>query len=684
MMIRLRGRNLFLWAGVFSLAALFLCTPAIQAYNGFHANPGRLDPFFNCTGCHGPNLGGEADGGLKDSPSCNLCHDEPWANPHPVTDGPYTGATGVAILMDGSASYDNDGTITDYSWDFGDGATASGATTAHTYATGGLFDVVLTVTDNDGRVVCTTPTADVTASSNSPPIVDTGEPYIGLPNEPITFDASGTVDPDGDPLIFMWLFPGSQVKFGDTVEFAFAAAGEYVVNLSVSDGTNDPILRDVAVSIVESIGPAYVGDTTCQGCHKEKYDDYILSGHPYKLNKIGGVEPPADKWPASPVPPLPPDGLQWDQVEYVIGNFFWKARFIERDGFIHTGDQVQWNLATQEWVSYHPGEIKPYNCGRCHTTGYQPEGNQDGLPGLVGTWTEPGIRCEACHGPGGDHAASPLTVAIEGGKDCSECHYRDEEFRMPWKGGFMRHHQQGEDFSHSPHADLLSCETCHDPHKSVVYDLGGTITECSQCHPGTSANNNYEIKGMESVTCVQCHMPKIGKSATTPNPYKGDVAGHLFRIMTEPIAAADNTYEADGATFWNQDADGNASITLDYACLGCHTDFDPDMTLASAAEFAKGIHDRQPAGDDWLVKLPFLNSEFKLTFEQFAGILIVKTEVAGAEPSTGIGMEFSGVIFWMDITGDLYFGNIDRPAGTMQGILFGANQAGTVWFAEQR
>ena len=48
----------------------------------------------------------------------------------------------------------------------------------------------------------------------------------------------------------------------------------------------------------------------------------------------------------------------------------------------------------ENWVPYHAGEEKPYNCGTCHTTGYVPEGNQDDMPGMIGTWAEDGIGCE--------------------------------------------------------------------------------------------------------------------------------------------------------------------------------------------------------------------------------------------------------------------------------------------------
>jgi PKD repeat protein len=56
----------------------------------------------------------------------------------------------LACGFNGTASSDPDGTVTSYAWDFGDGATATGAQPAHTFATAGTYPVKLTVTDNLG------------------------------------------------------------------------------------------------------------------------------------------------------------------------------------------------------------------------------------------------------------------------------------------------------------------------------------------------------------------------------------------------------------------------------------------------------------------------------------------------------------------------------------------------------
>lgn len=58
--------------------------------------------------------------------------------------------TNETVTFDASASYDPDGTVVNYTWDFGDRATSTGITATHSYAMEGSYTVTLQVTDNDG------------------------------------------------------------------------------------------------------------------------------------------------------------------------------------------------------------------------------------------------------------------------------------------------------------------------------------------------------------------------------------------------------------------------------------------------------------------------------------------------------------------------------------------------------
>ncbi|MDQ3949595.1 MAG: PKD domain-containing protein [Gemmatimonadota bacterium] len=64
--------------------------------------------------------------------------------------GPYTGNEGSPIAMSAAASSDPEGGALTYSWDFGDGTTATGATVAKTYANSRTYTVTLAVTDGAG------------------------------------------------------------------------------------------------------------------------------------------------------------------------------------------------------------------------------------------------------------------------------------------------------------------------------------------------------------------------------------------------------------------------------------------------------------------------------------------------------------------------------------------------------
>ncbi len=66
------------------------------------------------------------------------------------TVSPSSGQPGTWFTFSASPSVDPDGSIVNYTWDFGDGSSGSGVTAYNNYLEAGTYTVRLTVTDNDG------------------------------------------------------------------------------------------------------------------------------------------------------------------------------------------------------------------------------------------------------------------------------------------------------------------------------------------------------------------------------------------------------------------------------------------------------------------------------------------------------------------------------------------------------
>ena len=96
------------------------------------------------------------------------------------------------ITFNASPSYDADGNITAYEWEFGDGANATGEIVEHCYSSAGNYTVNLTVTDDDGATNSTSKAVKVIEKE----IFDTGEPENPYPS--IFGTHNGTITPYKD------------------------------------------------------------------------------------------------------------------------------------------------------------------------------------------------------------------------------------------------------------------------------------------------------------------------------------------------------------------------------------------------------------------------------------------------------------------------------------------------------
>jgi subtilisin family serine protease len=93
--------------------------------------------------------------------------------------------------------------------------------------------------DHFGRVDFFAAVSAVPApGTNHAPIANAGVDVSGLVGQTLTFDASSSSDPDGDPLTFSWNFgDGSPVASGTVVTHVFSSAATFTVMLTASDAT---------------------------------------------------------------------------------------------------------------------------------------------------------------------------------------------------------------------------------------------------------------------------------------------------------------------------------------------------------------------------------------------------------------------------------------------------------------
>ena len=185
------------------------------------------------------------------------------ANQQPTADFS-TEADDLKLSVDGTASADADGTIAEYAWDFGDGATGSGATDSHTYAASGDYDVKLTVTDNDGATDSLTKTVTVHLPPNAAPHAAFTSSVSDLT---VSVDGSGSADPDGSIESYAWNFGDGSTDSGASATHRYDASGTYTVRLTVTDdrGDTDSVTHDVTVTAPTVFGRDDFGRTVATG-----------------------------------------------------------------------------------------------------------------------------------------------------------------------------------------------------------------------------------------------------------------------------------------------------------------------------------------------------------------------------------------------------------------------------------
>jgi len=162
-------------------------------------------------------------------------------------------------------------------------------------------------------------------------------------------------------------------------------------------------------------------------------------------------------------------------------------------------------------------------CFECHSTGpvaFGPAGEAH-----VG---EPGVRCEACHGAGADHAQNPSRKNIRNpaplpaaqlNEFCGKCHRPPaaKGVTIDWNYAWTVRHQpiylsQSACFRQSRGA--LRCFTCHEPHEPAgKRDAAYYNGRCGSCHSASTSPPKPVCLERKPANCIDCHMPLVSPQA---------------------------------------------------------------------------------------------------------------------------------------------------------------------------
>ena len=254
------------------------------------------------------------------------------------------------------------------------------------------------------------------------------------------------------------------------------------------------------------------------------------------------------------------------------------------DQKIDHNDPLHWTKVYQNWN---------WMCGECHTTNYKKNYDPD-TDTYQTTFSEINVGCQACHGPGSEHATWAgrrasgevekidnygLTIDLKEvvSKEqigvCASCHSRrtrmsyDHQPGQPLLDAYIPatldeglYHPDGQiqdevyvygSFMQSKmHKAGVGCNDCHNSHSLKLKKTGNDL--CTQCHNAKpparfkgliakeydTSNHHFHLSDSAGAQCVNCHMPEKNFMEVDPR------RDHSFRIPRPDLSISLNTPNA--------------------------------------------------------------------------------------------------------------------------------------------
>lgn len=162
----------------------------------------------------------------------------------------------LSIIFDGSESTDDDGSITSYQWDMGDGTILQGSQVTHTYTLAGTFNATLSVTDNGNLTdsvstpIIVSPAADDNAAPTAVMTASTQQGYAPLA---LSFDGGQSTDLDGSISDYLWSFGDGSTDTGMTASHIYNLPGSYTVTLQVTDDRGESSQTSTTITVEQEV-----------------------------------------------------------------------------------------------------------------------------------------------------------------------------------------------------------------------------------------------------------------------------------------------------------------------------------------------------------------------------------------------------------------------------------------------
>lgn len=328
--------------------------------------------------------------------------------------------------------------------------------------------------------------------------------------------------------------------------------------------------------------PVYVTSSSCRQCHQEYYDSWSNTLHSKMFRPVKNDNDILGDFTSND----PALTFSKNDVEYVVGNR-WEQVYVRKIDNEYYPLPARWLVKQQKWSPYKVDSWQKIpmseKCNGCHTTGFDPATYE---------FSEFGVGCEACHGPGSRHVDNNKMISsftcrlchwseIKQQTDiirsvsstvCGQCHNRgknkpfsdqdepifnfpvqytpgddlaksfkavspaeDKENKFWWGNGVAKaRHQEFADWEKSNHSKALTLlKQNHTPKIKPLQDA------CLECHSTDYllAENGHKSTvhtAKYGITCVACH-----------NPHKMMQDGTSARTFNEPCITchiADNTF----------------------------------------------------------------------------------------------------------------------------------------------